>query len=140
MKGDFRIGSWLIEPTLNRIGRNGSSRHLEPKVMRVLVCLAEGKGKVVSKQQLVNECWTGTFVTDDVLTRSISELRDAFGDNARDPRIIQTIPKQGYRLVLPVAEQSTAAPAQEKKARLNLRLATSLCIATVVAITALILL
>jgi DNA-binding winged helix-turn-helix (wHTH) protein len=96
---DFRLGEWLVEPTLNRISQNGASRHLEPKVMQVLVCLAEEQGRVVGKQKLMEKVWSDTFVTDDVLTRSISELRDAFGDDARDPKIIQTIPKVGYRLL-----------------------------------------
>src|SRR5262249_34857701 len=103
VNGDFRIGPWLVEPTLNRISHNGASRRLEPKVMQVLVRLSEEQGRVVAKQKLMEKVWPETFVTDDVLTRSISELRDAFGDDARASRIIQTIPKQGYRLLLPVS-------------------------------------
>ena len=102
MDGDFRIGHWLVEPSLNTISSNGASRHIEPKVMAVLMCLVRSQNAVVSKQQLIEEVWKDTFVTDDVLTRSISELRDTFGDDARNPVIIQTIPKQGYRLLLKV--------------------------------------
>lgn len=57
---------------------------------------------MVSKEQLVREVWPGTFVTDDVLIRCISELRKAFGDNADSPTIIETMPKRGYRLLLPM--------------------------------------
>jgi TolB-like protein/DNA-binding winged helix-turn-helix (wHTH) protein/Flp pilus assembly protein TadD len=115
VNGDFRIGPWLVEPTLNRISQNGASRHLEPKVMQVLLCLAKARGEVVSKQQLIEGVWKETFVTDDVLTRSISELRDAFGDEARESRIVQTIPKQGYRLLLPVTQSSAAVtPGRQK--------------------------
>lgn len=111
MDGDFRIGLWLVEPSLNTVSCNGSRRHLEPKVMAVLVCLAKAQNGVVSKQQLIAEVWKDTFVTDDVLTRSISELRDAFADDARNPKVIQTIAKRGYRLLLPLsgAEHSAAA-------------------------------
>jgi Tol biopolymer transport system component/DNA-binding winged helix-turn-helix (wHTH) protein len=124
VNGDFRIGRWLVEPTLNRISQNGASRHLEPKVMQVLVCLTKAQGQVVSKQQLIEEVWKGTFVTDDVLTRSISELREAFGDDARDSRIIQTIPKQGYRLLLPITHPAEGAKRVRYRSARKVRFAT----------------
>ena len=70
--------------------------------MGVLVSLAQRSGEVVPKDQLVHEVWRDTFVTDDVLVRCVSELRKAFGDNAGSPTVIETIPKRGYRLLLPV--------------------------------------
>ena len=103
MDRDFQIGEWVISPRLNSLSQNGHSVRIEPKVMQVLVCLAE-EGDVVSKEKLMQTVWTDTFVTDDVLTRSISELRKIFADNAKNPRFIQTIPKGGYRLMLPVSE------------------------------------
>ncbi len=102
MEGNFRVGEWLIEPTLNSISANGGTRRLEPKVMQVLVCLAERPSAVLPKEQLLRAVWPDTFVTEDVLTRSISELRKAFQDDSRAPRFIQTIPKGGYRLIAPV--------------------------------------
>lgn len=104
MNGTFRIGPWLVEPTLNRISHDGLSRHLEPKVMQVLVCLAEESGRVLSKQKLIEKVWPETFVTDDVLKRAISELRDAFEDDARYPQFIETIHKHGYRLIASVVD------------------------------------
>ncbi|HYL05711.1 MAG TPA: winged helix-turn-helix domain-containing protein [Thermoanaerobaculia bacterium] len=77
---------------------------VEPKVMEVLVCLARHAGRVVSKDELVREVWEGRFVSDDVVWRSVRELRRALGDEARAPRFIETIPKRGYRLLAPVAE------------------------------------
>jgi len=98
---NFRVDGWLVQPSLNQISRNGTSVRMEPKVMQVLVCLARQVGEPVSKESLLQEVWPDTFVTDDVLKRSISELRRALQDDARDPRIIQTISKRGYRLVVP---------------------------------------
>jgi DNA-binding winged helix-turn-helix (wHTH) protein/TolB-like protein/tetratricopeptide (TPR) repeat protein len=91
---------------------DGQSVRLEPKVMQVLVCLARGAGDVVEKEQLIRTVWPDTFVSDDALTRCISELRKTFEDDARESRIIQTIPKIGYRLVAPVekVERPAAAP------------------------------
>ena len=71
--------------------------------MGVLVCLAsQPGGELVSKDELLRTVWPATFVSDDVLTRSISELRRVFEDDARQPKFIQTIPKRGYRLVAPL--------------------------------------
>ncbi|HXI92388.1 MAG TPA: winged helix-turn-helix domain-containing protein [Blastocatellia bacterium] len=55
------------------------------------------------REKLIQSVWADTFVTDEVLTRSISELRKVFDDDAKDPRFIQTIPRSGYRLVAPIS-------------------------------------
>src|SRR5690349_6653537 len=70
--------------------------------MQVLLALAESAGQPVSKEQIFARVWPGTFVSDEVLTHSISELRRTFQDNPREPGYIQTISKGGYRLVAPV--------------------------------------
>ena len=111
MSGDFRVGAWTVRPNLNTISRNGLSVRLEPKVMQVLVCLAGQAGVPVSKEAILKTVWEGTFVSDDVLTRSISELRRVFEDDARAPRFIETIPKRGYRLVASVTGENAAGAA-----------------------------
>jgi TolB-like protein/DNA-binding winged helix-turn-helix (wHTH) protein/Tfp pilus assembly protein PilF len=108
MDSEFQLGEWVISPKLNSFHKNGQTVHLEPKVMQVLVCLAQTRD-VVSKEKLMRTVWADTFVTDDVLTRSISELRKVFADSPKDPRYIQTIPKGGYRLLVP--PQTMRAPA-----------------------------
>ena len=99
--GDFRVGSWLVQPSLNSISQNGTSDRVERKVMEVLVCLAERPGDVVPKEKLLQTVWPDTFVSDDVLKRSVSELRRVFGDDAHESRVIETIPKRGYRFIAP---------------------------------------
>jgi Tol biopolymer transport system component/DNA-binding winged helix-turn-helix (wHTH) protein len=105
----FRVGDWLVEPTLNSLSRSDTTVHVEPKAMQVLVCLAEQRGKVTSKDRLLHSVWPGTFVTEDVLTRAISALRHALGDDPKSPQFIQTIPKSGYRLVANVTPASDPA-------------------------------
>lgn len=102
MEGDFRLGEWLICPVLNTVQKDGKSVRLEHKFMQVLVCLASRPGEVVSKEELIRTVWADTFVTDDVLTRAISELRRILNDDAKNPRIIETVAKNGYRLIAPV--------------------------------------
>jgi TolB-like protein/DNA-binding winged helix-turn-helix (wHTH) protein/tetratricopeptide (TPR) repeat protein len=99
---DFRVGAWLVRPSLNTVSRNGASIHVQPKVMEVLVSLASQPGEAIPKDQLLKTVWPDTFVTDDVLVGSISELRRVFEDDAREPHFIQTIPKRGYRLIASV--------------------------------------
>jgi len=76
---------------------------LDPRVMQVLVCLAERAGEVVPQDQIIEKVWAGVFVTDGALTNAIWELRKALGDDSANPRFIQTVPKKGYRLVAPVS-------------------------------------
>ena len=100
--GAFRVGEWLVEPTLNRISKDGRCEHLEPKAVEVLVCLAERSGEVVSRRELVDRVWATEFIADSNLSRAVAMLRKVFGDSPRQPRFIETIPKRGYRLVEPV--------------------------------------
>ena len=102
MQSDFQVGPWLVQPSLNTISQNGTSTRVEPKVMEVLVCLSHRAGQPVGKEELLQTVWRDTFVTDDVLKRSISELRRVFEDDARESRVIETIPKRGYRLLAEV--------------------------------------
>ena len=104
-----------MEPGLNTVSNSGTTAHLEPKVMEVLVCLAGQPGEPVTKEQLLHTVWPDTFVSDDVLTRSISELRRVFADDAKDSRFIQTIPKRGYRLIAPVVGVGEVSPTSPTK-------------------------
>ncbi len=99
---DFLLADRIVRPAQNRIEGPAGSVQVEPKVMEVLVCLARQPGAVVGKEELVREVWEGRFVSDDVVWRSIRELRRALGDDARSAGFIETIPKRGYRLLPPV--------------------------------------
>ncbi len=107
MPAGFRIAEWVVEPDLNSIRTSLRTVRLEPKVMQVLVCLAEHPGEVVCKEDLLRTVWQGTFVSEDVLTRAISTLRRIFDDCFKKPVVIQTIPKHGYRLIAEVAAYET---------------------------------
>jgi DNA-binding winged helix-turn-helix (wHTH) protein/tetratricopeptide (TPR) repeat protein len=107
VNGEFRIGPWLVQPSLDIITREGTAVHLEPKVMEVLVCLPERAGEVVPRTDLLKAIWPTTFVTDDALKRCVLALRRAFDDDANKPNVIETIPKRGYRMIAAVAPVST---------------------------------
>jgi TolB-like protein/DNA-binding winged helix-turn-helix (wHTH) protein/Tfp pilus assembly protein PilF len=99
------VGEWTVFPELNSLERYQRTVRVEPKVMQVLLILCEHSGQVVSKEQIFHRVWPDTFVSDEVLTRSVSELRKVFEDSPQEPKYIQTIPKGGYRLVAPVLSE-----------------------------------
>ncbi|MGI9304662.1 MAG: winged helix-turn-helix domain-containing protein [Gammaproteobacteria bacterium] len=105
---DLRIAGWSVHSTANRISKGISTTRLEPKAMQVLMYLAQRPGEAVTRQRLEDEVWKGTVVSYDALTSAIIKLRKAFGDDPRQPRIIETIPKMGYRLIADVAVSSRA--------------------------------
>jgi TolB-like protein/DNA-binding winged helix-turn-helix (wHTH) protein/Flp pilus assembly protein TadD len=124
LKGDFRIGKWLVQPQMNTLQASGRTKHVEPKAMQVLVYLAEHADEVVTKERLMGAVWSDTFVTDDVLTRCIFELRKAFEDDAKNPQIIETIPRSGYRLVAAVQSAEVEPGAVRATRRWPIALAT----------------
>jgi adenylate cyclase len=109
MAREFRVGEWLVEPNLNCITRANQRIPVEPKVIEVLAYLADYPGEVLPKEQIIQAVWPNTFVSDEVLRYSISELRKAFNDDARNPQIIQTIARRGYRLIAQVSKKGSAA-------------------------------
>ena len=103
----FQIAGHRVEPSNLRVSRGGKDVRLEAKAMQVLVYLAEHAGRAVSRDELEGQVWPGRVVTEDSVTNAIAKLRRVFGDNARHPRVIETVPKSGYRLiaeVMPVGE------------------------------------
>ena len=99
---DFRLAEWLAQPSLNRLSCGDQLVQVEPKLMDVLVFLAENAGRVVSKNEITDAVWSEVFVTESVITRSIAGLRRAFGDDVKSPSFIETISKRGYRLIAEV--------------------------------------
>jgi DNA-binding winged helix-turn-helix (wHTH) protein len=105
---DFSVGEWTVEPSLGRLSRQGTVVRLRPQLMDVLVCLAAGNGRTVMKESVYETVWSRRFVTESSLPRAVAELRHALGDDARQPRIIETINKRGYRIIVPIVRGKTA--------------------------------
>ncbi len=92
-----------MRPALGQLERGDQIVSVEARSLQVLACLAHNAPNVVSKQRLVRDVWGEAFVTDEVLSHAIWELRKAFGDDARNPRFIHTIARKGYRLLADVS-------------------------------------
>ena len=112
LESGFTLGPWDVRPQLGTLSGPDGEVHVEPKVMGVLVCLALHAGEVVTRDQFVAHVWQGHLVSDEVLSRCISLLRTRLGDNPREPRFIQTVPKIGYRLIAQMAAHGQAVPSE----------------------------
>ncbi len=107
----FQLGGWRVYPDQGLLKGQDEQCHLEPKVMEVLVYLAGRQNTVIRRDELISEVWHGTPVTDEVLSRAISVLRTTLGDDRMTPLYIQTLPKVGYRLLMPVLPLADDQPA-----------------------------
>ncbi len=103
-----QIGDWVLDADLNQLSGPESIVRLEPRAVAVLGELAEHAGQVRTRDELLDAVWGDAFVGEAALTHCIWELRKAFGDDAKNPSFIQTVPRRGYRLVAPVAPVARA--------------------------------
>lgn len=110
----FALGDWQIDAATNSMRRAHERRRIEPKQMRVLLSLAAANGTVRSRFDLLDEVWPTRYVVDGTLKRAVSELRKALGDDARNPRYIETVHKVGYRLMVPPMRTGVAASICQK--------------------------
>jgi TolB-like protein/DNA-binding winged helix-turn-helix (wHTH) protein len=99
----LRIGDWFVDPGSSQIARNGETLPLDVRSMRLLLCLADRAGDVVSIDDLLDHVWTGVSVTPDSVYQAVASLRRLLGDDPRQPTYIATVPRLGYKLVAPVA-------------------------------------
>jgi DNA-binding winged helix-turn-helix (wHTH) protein/TolB-like protein/Tfp pilus assembly protein PilF len=93
----FEFGPFHLEPRERLLLRDGQAIQLAPKVFETLVVLVEQRGRIVEKDELMKRVWPDTFVDESSLTRNISVLRKALGEDATGSRYIETVPKLGYR-------------------------------------------
>lgn len=95
---DASLANTIVLPPMDR---------LEPQSSKLLFFLAQHANQIVSKQQLITHLWENSFVTDDALARCISRLRKSLEDDPKLPRLIETLPKRGYRLIAADVEWPT---------------------------------
>ncbi len=99
----LRVGAWRVDPSSSEIAKDGNSVRVEARTMRLLLCLAERAGTVVSIEELLDQAWTGVIVTPDSVYQAVASLRRILGDDARQPTYIETVPRLGYRLLATVS-------------------------------------
>jgi Tol biopolymer transport system component/DNA-binding winged helix-turn-helix (wHTH) protein len=104
----WRFDRVVVDTGAFRVTIDGVPRDLEPKSFRLLQFLIENRERALSKEEIFQAVWSGTFVSDNALTRAVAQIRKAIGDDPRQPRCIETIPTIGYRFIAAVEESETA--------------------------------
>lgn len=102
--GGFRFDRFLLDPSDRRLWRDGAPVDLNARYLDALTLLVGEAGRMVSKDRFLDEVWRGVPVTDEALTQCIRALRRQLGDDAANPRFIETVPKHGYRFIAEVEQ------------------------------------
>lgn len=106
-KSDAHFGTVLcfegfrLDATRRTLHRDGALVDLRAKCFDLLACLARNAGRVVTKDELISTVWPNVVVTDESITRCVSDIRHALGDGAQ--HVVKTVPRQGYMLASPVS-------------------------------------
>jgi transcriptional activator of cad operon len=136
----LRIGDWCVNPASGQMSRGGETARLEVRTLRLLLCLAEHAGEVVSIDELLNQAWSGVIVSPDSVYQAVASLRRVLGDDPRQPTYIETVPRLGYRMVAtvsPLADRTPAVidaptPGLRRRAGVMWAAGSALCLAFVV--------
>lgn len=105
----FLVGDWRVDRARGLLIRGAQQCRLEPRVMEVLVLLARRAGQVISKEEFFEAVWPDLAVEEGALSQCIYAIRKALGDDARQPRFVETVPRRGYRLIAEVLQPDAEA-------------------------------
>lgn len=106
----FRVGAAQVMPPTRTVTGPGGSIQVEPRVMQVLVVLAQAGGGVVTRDELFGRCWGGVCVGDDSLNRAVAGVRKLGAGVGGDSFRVQTVPRTGYRLTGAIVWTDRGAP------------------------------
>lgn len=95
----FTIGNLSVDPPTRQISGAGRNETLEPRVMQVLVALFRAEGRILTRDELIAQCWDGRIVSEDAINRTIFRLRQVAGTIGEGSFKIETVTKVGYRLI-----------------------------------------
>lgn len=134
----FELTTVRVDPSSGAAHGPGGIEKLDPKVMAVLLVLAERAGQVVAREELISRVWPDVVVGDEVLSRCIYELRRHLVQAAGDDKLrdaIETLPKRGYRLNIPVSTPSLEAiPGPGRRPALLIAAACLVVVAALIAV------
>lgn len=99
----FYMGDWLISPAKNHIQNDQITKTIQPKLIEVITYLCSKQGKIVSSDELIDQCWPNQYISDNPIHKCIAQLRKVLGDSSKNPKYITTVPKRGYSVIAKVS-------------------------------------
>lgn len=111
-----QFAEFCLDTAEECLWRRGARIELAPKPFAVLRYLVDRAGHLVTHDELLDALWPETYVQPQVLRTYMLDLRRVLGDDAREPRFIESLPKRGYRFIAPVRETSGPEIAEEDQA------------------------
>ena len=132
----FEIGGLQVRPGERAVEVSGDRRELQPRVMQVLVALAQARPNVVSRDTLIERCWDGRVVGDDALNRCILALRHLAQEFTPVPFVIETVPRIGHRLVEQRVEPAPIVAAPQTKPWRRLAVVAAIVLAALIGLFA----
>jgi DNA-binding winged helix-turn-helix (wHTH) protein/tetratricopeptide (TPR) repeat protein len=108
-RANFSLGEATVSPSRRIVSGPGGNSEVEPRVMQVLVVLADSANSVVTRHTLFHRCWGNSEVGDDSLNRTIAAVRKLGSDIGGGSFAVETIPRTGYRLTCDAREESVDA-------------------------------
>ena len=122
--GTARFGPFVLDLRSGELTGHGTRQHLRDKPFEALVLLLEHPGEVVTRDELRERLWPSDVFVDfeNNLNAAVNRLREALGDSAHAPRYVETLPRRGYRLLVPVTlrfrgRSTPASPARRAPSR-----------------------
>lgn len=109
----YEFGDYRLDPRERLLWRDGVMVWLTPKAFDTLLVLVEQSGRVLSKDELMERIWPNSFVEEANLAQNVSMLRKALSESTDGPKFIETLPKRGYRFILPVRKVQWEPEAEE---------------------------
>ncbi len=125
MQAPFATGSLIVNFNQNQITLDGEKLVLQPKVVELLIILCATNGKTISKQELIEQLWPDTIVGPDSLANTMTRLRKALNDDAKNPQFIKTVQRKGYLWLPPVknvTKSNRALPSKKSMILLSILL------------------
>jgi DNA-binding winged helix-turn-helix (wHTH) protein/Tol biopolymer transport system component len=98
----IQFGEFILDSKQARLSCQGKELAIEPKLFELLLLFVNQPNTIISRQDILDNLWPGSLVTDNAINKMVANLRKVLADGAKNPRYIQTIPKRGYRLICEV--------------------------------------
>ena len=106
----FAFGGLTLDTDTRQLLRGSTDVHVSPKALDLLSLLISERPRALSKAELLEKLWPGTYVTENNLASLVAEIRQAIGDDARTPRFVRTVQRFGYAFKGEVGGAAEASP------------------------------